>query len=134
MFLCEFYKQTKYMSISQSFIYLTMLARKTIIEIIRNWLETDECAEAKAGGSGHLSDIGIYIEKLVTKLDKNQMIFVEVEYKVIVDSEFTYYPDNPPKGYKYYKSFLINELGDILSETDKKYLGGSFDDEFLASN
>ncbi|PLW92507.1 MAG: hypothetical protein C0592_10445 [Marinilabiliales bacterium] len=106
-----------------------MLSKEEILQIILGIIEKQEGAGTHSGGSGHLSGLGIKIDKLNIKNDEGN-IFAEVEYRVIIESEFTYYPDNPPKEYRYQKSFLLSETGKLLSETDKQYLGGNADNEF----
>jgi hypothetical protein len=73
-----------------------------------------------AGGSGHMS----YISYKITKIDppaaithNNQSCYkIHYEYTTYTETEFTFYPDNPPYEETYEKTIIIDQLGKILSD------------------
>ena len=110
--------------VGQSFLYLSMLSEDKIKAILLEFLKKQEGTGTQTGGSGHLSDIGVFIDKLVIS-DQTEEVEVSVEFIVLIETEFTYYPDNPPKEYKYIQNFKIKMDGKINSYSDKEFIGGS---------
>jgi len=50
----------------------------------------------KSGGSGHLGHISFEIDKIEEPQQTDKGWLVDYEYTLIIETEFTYYPDNPP--------------------------------------
>ena len=78
----------------------------------------DEDLGEHVGGSGHLGFKSYQLKNIdMTTLpdDKIQVIY---GYIVSVETEFTYYPDNPPMEYPRKKKIIINSTGDIVEEVD----------------
>ena len=91
---------------------------------IENWLKKHHNVGDSAGGSGHLGSVSLSI--LGTELTKsNDRIKAEVQYEISVETEFTYYPDNPPKFTKYKRMFEFDGFG---------VLGRIHDSEVLSTN
>ena len=79
-----------------------MLTKEQIETAVHNQIVKDEELGDQAGGSGHMSYVGYSLEEVSEPLDKDGDWEVEYRYTVIVTTEFTIEPDNPP--YKYPKS------------------------------
>lgn len=91
---------------------------------MENWLKIHHKVGESAGGSGHLGSVSLSI--LSTELTKsNGRIITEVEYEISVETEFTYYPDNPPKFTKYKRKFEF----DAAEKLDRIY-----DSEVISTN
>jgi hypothetical protein len=79
------------------------------------------------GGSGHMGHRSYSIDKMEEPAQKDENWSFTFEYSIYVETEFNYYPDNPPQEDSYSKTVTLNRSGIIVSEEDPKYLGGSMD-------
>ncbi|PLX06139.1 MAG: hypothetical protein C0596_16780 [Marinilabiliales bacterium] len=96
-----------------------MIKQDKIKEIILQYLNKEEEAGNSSGGSGHMAfkSVGsIEIIDTIFQKIQTQIIF---KYRVTIETEFTYYPDNPPYFYDYKQSILINDCGEILNTGEK---------------
>ena len=92
-----------------------------IREYVMNWLKKHHNVGESAGGSGHLGSVSLSI--IGTKLTKsNDRIIAEVEYDISVETEFTYYPDNPPKFTKYKRMFEFDGAEELVRVRDSEVL------------
>ncbi len=88
---------------------------------IENWLKKHHNVGESAGGSGHLGSVSLSI--LSTELTKSKdRIIAEVQYDISVETEFTYYPDNPPKFTKYNRRFEFDGVGELNRIHDSEVL------------
>lgn len=90
-----------------------MFSEKEIRDIVNTKICQDEDLGEQVGGSGHLGYKSYKInqinkpEKIQT--DNNQEIWrITYSYTVYVETEFTYYPDNPPREYRYKKTIFLD--------------------------
>lgn len=91
---------------------------KEIEILVKYKIESEEKLGDQAGGSGHLSHVSYTIDKIETKeLDQDQLEIL-YKYTLIIETEFTYYPDNPPYEY-YYEGKIIIDKNNIESEIKK---------------
>jgi hypothetical protein len=103
---------------------ILMFPKDKLENIITRIITRDEKLGRRVGGSGHSS----YTSFIITTLGnpqktrfKNQIVWqVTYIYTIIVETEFAYYPDNPPQEYRYQKSILLNQNGNIVKEYSKK--------------
>ncbi len=95
-----------------------MLSESEIIEIINHKIELDEGTGYKEGGSSHLSYKSFQMNSFETSRISLQETEIIYRYTVYVETEFTYFPDNPPTEYQYKKMILVNSKGKILRETE----------------
>lgn len=90
-----------------------MLSNEELLYQINSWLnESDEAGE-KAGGSGHLSMVSFSVDKILRTEQMDDGLLVEYEYTRYIESEFTYYPDNPPYEDKGNGTVIISKEGII---------------------
>jgi hypothetical protein len=103
-----------------------MFSEKEVREIIKGKIKQDEVLGEGVGGSGHLGYKSFKINH-ISKPEKihtsnEQLRRITYEYTIYVETEFTYYPDNPPHEYKYRKTIFLDEGGNILKESPKESL------------
>ncbi len=100
---------------------LTDQAIKTIVE--ENIAKSEKLGDQEGSESGHLAYIShelgeILPPKLVTVQGKTGWE-ITYTYSIIITTEFTYEPANPPYQYRYEKSIVVDDQGRLLSEGSK---------------
>lgn len=85
-----------------------MLSKEEIENIVRKQIESDEKTGMQTGGSGHSSFVTYKIDDIKTRALKNNKLEIEYRYTIFVETEFTYYPDNPPHEYQHSKKIIYN--------------------------
>lgn len=103
-----------------------MPPRKEIIKNhIQAYLEKVEKIGQNGAGSGHLAFKFLEIDSLshpVSFSRDNIMGFrIEVHYRILIETEFTFYPDNPPQEYRYSKALFCDKNGKVLGEIYEAY-------------
>jgi len=101
-----------------------LLPKSKIEKIVTRVITRDEKLGRNTGGSGHSS----YSSFVINTLGKPKKIRyhgqdvwkISYKYTIIIETEFTNYPDNPPQEYKYQKSILINYDGRLIKNFPKK--------------
>ncbi len=108
-----------------------MLPESKIKDIIIAKITQDEDLGDQVGGSGHLG----YISYIIDSIHKPERVQIDDDddgwkitytYTLVVETEFTYYPDNPPREYKYKKTIIIDDNGKIISESPKEITNSPF--------
>ena len=106
-----------------------MFSDSELKEIVEAKIKRDEDLGERAGGSGHLGFVSF---ELLGIQDPKTIVLKDVEcceitytYVIIVETEFTYYPDNPPYEHKYQKTIVIDPSGNIVEETPKEEMSRS---------
>ena len=96
-------------------------------DIVNAKIKEDEDLGEKVGGSGHLGFITYEIDKICkpegVKTQKGQAWEITYVYTIIVETEFTHYPDNPPYERKYKKTIIVDDKGNIIRESQKEEIG-----------
>ena len=93
-----------------------MFTKEEIEEIIKGKIELDEKLGEQAGGSGHLSYVTYQINDFSFKEQPPDKIEISYKYSLYVETEFTYYPDNPPYESTYSKIIVIDQNKNIIEE------------------
>ena len=83
-----------------------MLSKNDIETIIRNQIESNEKIGEQSSGSGHLGFVSYTLDEYSTAQKQNQ-IEIDYYYTLFVETEFTFYPDNPPMSYKRHKTLIV---------------------------
>ncbi|MHA2497892.1 MAG: hypothetical protein ACXAEI_20670 [Candidatus Hodarchaeales archaeon] len=101
-----------------------MFSDSQLHNIIEAKIAQDEELGDQVGGSGHLGNVSyelteINIPKKV-QTDRGTGWEITYSYTIIVVTEFTIYPDNPPHEQKYRKTIVIDDKGRILRESPKE--------------
>ncbi|MBU0765927.1 MAG: hypothetical protein KJ607_13965 [Bacteroidetes bacterium] len=94
-----------------------MLSKKQIEEIIRHQIDKDEQPGYKSGGSGHLGHISCMLDEVGEPEKTKTGWKVDYTYHTIVETEFTYYPDNPPYVHYYRKLMILDKEAKVLNVT-----------------
>jgi hypothetical protein len=101
-----------------------MFSTSFIHAIVEKIITKSEMINKTSGGSKHLSQKTFKIEEISPLLpathNKLNGWLLSFMYSITVETEFTYYPDNPPYEYKYLKKVLISDKGAILHEFPKE--------------
>ena len=90
------------------------LSKEKIAEIIHQKITRDERPGEQVGGSGHLGYKSFELKSIETTELANDSIQVVYDYLVTIETEFTYYPDNPPTEYLHRKKIILNSKGEIV--------------------
>ena len=101
-----------------------MLSEEKVRKIVEANIKQNEDLGDRVGGSGHLG----YISYQINEISKPKKITVDKQsgweitytYTLFVETEFTYYPDNPPYEYRYEKTIVVDDKGHILKEMPKE--------------
>lgn len=93
-----------------------MLTKNEILEIINQKIQADEKLGDQSGGSGHLSYRSYSIDDFTANEISSELLKIKYRYKIFIETEFTYYPDNPPQEYNYEKVITVNNKKEIVSE------------------
>ena len=103
---------------------LRLLPKSKIEKIVTKVITHDEKLGHNVGGSGHSGHTSFVINTLGNpskRQFKGRNVWeITYDYTIIIETEFTYYPDNPPYEYKYQKKIIINQNGRVLKEFPKK--------------
>ena len=106
-----------------------MFSEKNLKDIVDKQISKDEKLGDQAGGSGHMSYVSYSIDEIKkpekAKIDGKDCWKIEYHYTLTVETEFTYYPDNPPYTYKYGKTIFVDGDGNLISESGRE--GGMVD-------
>ncbi len=97
---------------------------KDITEIVKSYIEKTEKIGTRAGGSGHMGNVDYHICRIFpAKLSKSNGTIgwkVTFMYTIIITTEFTIYPDNPPYENSYKTTIWLDNNGKIIKEDPKK--------------
>ncbi len=101
-----------------------ILPKSKIEKIVTRVITHDEKLGNRVGGSGHSGHTSFVINTLGNPIKRQfkgrNEWEITYDYTITIETEFTYYPDNPPKEYRYKKTILIDQDGHILKEFSKK--------------
>lgn len=90
-----------------------------------DWIQKNHDLGDSAGGSGHMGFTSYHLNKIL--LQEN---ILEVTYTIIVETEFTYYPDIPPIETTYLQLFSVQN-NTIVPMGEPKVMSTNQDIEFL---
>lgn len=93
-----------------------MFSKDEILDIIKRKIEIDEKLGDQTGGSGHKGFVSYQIENFTTRQLSQDQLEITYNYCIYVETEFTYYPDNPPMEYPNKKVIVVNKDKQICDE------------------
>lgn len=93
-----------------------MLSEKDILEIINKQIVEKEKPGEHAGGSGHLSFKNYRTEKYNASELPDGNIKITYRYTTFVESEFTFYPGNPPYEQGHEEMVVVDKNGVVVSQ------------------
>ena len=94
-----------------------MFSEQEIKKIISEKIKKDENIGHSSGGSGHLGFTSFELKDYSTDLISANSIKIKYTYTICIETEFTYYPDNPPQEYDKTKEIVIDSSKKIISES-----------------
>ena len=100
-------------------------------EIVETQIASDEKLGSQSGGSGHLGHVDYVLDGVDEPVRQGEAWEVTYKYTVIVTTEFTIYPDNPPHENGYKKTITLNEKGDVVREGVKRFVSTNWEPEGL---
>ena len=97
-----------------------MFSETKLRDIVTAKIEQDEILGEQAGGSGHLGYVSYELNEIEepekVQTDKGQGWEIVYTYTIVVETEFTYYPENPPHEYRYKKRIIVDDIGNIIKD------------------
>lgn len=108
-----------------------MMTDEKIKNIIEKYIESTEELGEQTGGSGHKGYISYSLSNYSFEKIVNDIYSVTFKYIISTETEFTYYPDNPPMETEYVKKITIDENGEIISEEELESSSSKFDEELI---
>ena len=97
-----------------------MLSKDKLMTVIKMRIEESENTGDIAGGSGHLSNVSYVIDKVSDPVKSDDGWQITITYTKIIETEFTYYPDNPPYEVKILKTLIFDNNDNIINVIDEK--------------
>ena len=98
-----------------------------IRNIVWKQIEKDESPGEQAGGSGHLG----YVDCTINGVDEPKKVSegweITYRYTVSVTTEFTIYPDNPPRENGYEKTIVVDEKGDLIKKLRSEIISSNWE-------
>ena len=73
-----------------------MISKSDIEKLVDEKIRKDEKPGDRAGGSGHLSWVDYVVDRIDGPVRTEEGYRVDYKYTLIISTEFTYEPDNPP--------------------------------------
>ena len=92
-----------------------MFTKDEILEIINKQIGADEKLGDQAGGSGHMGFVSYNLDEYKTKQISKDILEITYKYTIFIETEFTYYPDNPPMEYPRKKVISVDYDKNIIS-------------------
>ena len=93
-----------------------MFTNEEITKIITDKIKEDENIGHSSGGSGHLGFTSFEIKDYSTNIISANSIKIKYTYTIFIETEFTYYPDNPPQEYDKTKEIVLDSNKKIIAE------------------
>ncbi|MFH1298091.1 MAG: hypothetical protein ABIJ04_12640 [Bacteroidota bacterium] len=91
-----------------------MLSEEKINRIVEDYIRKTEKLGDLGGGSGHMSYVSFRIDDIKSRNLDGGKTEISFSYTLMVETEFTYYPDNPPYEYPASGTLLIESNDQIL--------------------
>jgi hypothetical protein len=104
-------------------------SEKRLREILEAQIAKDEKLGSQSGSSGHLGDVGYALDEIDEPVRRGEGWEVTYRYTIIVTTEFTIYPDNPPYEYGHEKTITLDEKGVVVSEGEKRLVSTNWETE-----
>lgn len=94
-----------------------MFSKEKIRDIVDYRIKMDEKLGDQAGGSGHMSHVDYVINEINEPVISGANWKIRYKYTIIITTEFTYYPDNPPYEYPHTNEIIIDAEGKIIEKS-----------------
>ncbi len=87
--------------------------QETIEQLVNQQINKTEKLGTRSGGSGHLGHTSYRIDEIKTRDLGGGRSEISYTYTLMVETEFTYYPDNPPYESTYSGVIVVDKEGNI---------------------
>lgn len=105
---------------------------KEIIEkILGEIIAKDEQLGESSGGSEHLSNTTFAIDDIKISEMEEDVFYITYCYSIYIETEFTYYPDNPPYEYSYQKTIQLDSDYKLIGQGEKVAFGRDVNENWL---
>lgn len=98
-----------------------MFSSTEIEDIINAHIKAIEKTGDRGSSSGHLSSVSIILNKFSYRSIENESIKIQYSYTKYIETEFTYYPDNPPHEYHISREMIIDKNKNVLFDAPAKH-------------
>jgi hypothetical protein len=88
--------------------------REKIVAAIKAFIESKHKLGERSGGSGHKGFVSYVIDEFEHENIDDAKIRLSFKYTITTETEFTYYPDNPPYEDKYEEVIMLDKDFKIL--------------------
>ena len=92
-----------------NYYFSCMITKEKLEKVIAEKIESEEQLGEQSGGSGHLGYVDFIIDRIDEPVPTEKGYSVTYSYTLIVTTEFTYEPDNPPYRYPVTKTLVIDK-------------------------
>lgn len=106
---------------------VNLFDKDEISKIVWKQIEKDVSPGEHVGGSGHLSDVSCRIDGIGEPRKVPEGWEITYRYTVSVTTEFTIYPDNPPRENGYEKTLVVDEKGDVVKVKKTEIISSSWE-------
>lgn len=97
--------------------WLVVFTEEELRAIIDSHIGGRERLGDQAGGSGHLGHVSYVLGEIGDPVRGEGGVWeIPYSYTVFVETEFTYYPDNPPQEYRREAVARVDDEGRILED------------------
>lgn len=93
-----------------------MITDKKVEELIAAQIRNREKLGNQAGGSGHMAHVSYRIDEIRQGILVSGITEITYYYTLIVETEFTCYPDNPPYEYPSSGTIRLDQEGNVRAE------------------
>ena len=106
-----------------------MIIEPKIGEIVASKIKRDEELGTQTGSSGHLGHKSFVVDEISPLKQVDRGWEIKYRYTIVIETEFTIYPDNPPYEERYEKTIVVDDIGNVIDESEKVSLGGTSDEQ-----
>ncbi len=93
-----------------------MLTEEKTKDIVEAWVQNTNKLGTQTGGSGHLSHVSFRIDSVSPRMLENGTTEISCSYTLMIETEFTYYPDNPPCETPCSATIIVNsDTGELIA-------------------
>ena len=97
-----------------------MFTEEEIKTVVTSKIESEEKLGDQSGGSGHSGCVSYLLTEVHAKERNDGRTEISYRYKILVENEFTIYPDNPPMESLRKKTIVIDKGKNIVSEHENE--------------
>ena len=89
------------------------MEQEQIEHLVNQQINKNEKLGSRSGGSGHMGHTSYRIDEINTRKLEDDKTEISYTYTLMVETEFTYYPDNPPYEFKNSGIIIVDKEGTV---------------------